>query len=85
MHSNNAPTLFVVGNKDGLTEVRQEREWVNSDQLGPSNQSVYILFLRCEITDKGFHGVLFYSAWVLLTISNQKKQTEEAENPEKSR
>lgn len=39
---------------------------LNSDQFGPSRQSVYILFLRCEITDKGFHGVLFYSAWVLL-------------------
>lgn len=26
VHGNNAPTLFVVGNKGGLTEVRQERE-----------------------------------------------------------
>lgn len=26
VHGNNAPTLFVVGNKGGLTEVRRERE-----------------------------------------------------------
>ncbi len=26
VHGNNVPTLFVVGNKGGLTEVRQERE-----------------------------------------------------------
>ena len=46
----------------------------NSDQLGPSRQSVYILFLRCEITSEGFHGVLFYSAWVLPEPLRRQRQ-----------
>ena len=47
---------------------------LNSDQFGPNIQSIKLLFLRCEITEEGFHGVLFYSAWVLPEPLRRQRQ-----------